>query len=50
MLYNQQEQRSVNQIAFWVDHREAIIVTFTEARLQREENVFRRESAHTWRG
>jgi len=40
MSHTQQEQRSIHQIAIWVDHREAIMVIFTDAHLLREEELF----------
>lgn len=30
MSYTQQEQRSVRQIAIWIDHREAIMAIFSK--------------------
>ena len=50
MPHNQQEQRSVRQIAIWVDHREAIVATFTDAHLQREGELFSGVSPHTHGG
>ncbi len=50
MSHNQQEQRSVRQIAIWVDHREAIMAIFTDAHLLQEEELFSGVGPHTHGG
>jgi stalled ribosome rescue protein Dom34 len=47
MSHTQQEQRSVRQIAIWIDHREAIMAEFTDTHLQHEEELFSGVSPHT---
>lgn len=46
----QQEQRSIRQIAIWIDHREAIMAIFTDAHLLREEELFSGVGPHTHGG
>ena len=42
-----QLKQALRQIAVWIDHREAILVFFTDAHLLREEEIFSEVGPHT---
>lgn len=50
MSNTQQEQRTVRQIAIWIDHQEAILAIFTDAHLLREDELFSGVGPHTHGG
>ena len=50
MSHNQQEQHSLRQIVVWLDHREAILLSFNDAHLLHEEELFSDVAPHTHGG
>lgn len=50
MSHNHQEQHSIRQIVVWLDHREAILLSFNDAHLLHEEELFSDVAPHTHGG
>ena len=44
------EHHSLRQIAIWIDHREAILASFKDAHLLREQEIFSEAGPHTHGG
>jgi stalled ribosome rescue protein Dom34 len=50
MSNTHQEQKTLRQVAVWIDHREAIVINFKNAHLLREEEIFSEAGPHTHGG
>ena len=50
MSHMKNDQRSLRQIAVWIDHHEAILAIFKDAHLLRDEEIFSEVGPHTHGG